>query len=91
MSSCMISLLKRKHRLLPVDQRYFPEIYSNRIVWSDNRNGNWDIYMYDLSTKKETQITTNSSDSETPVIYGNSIHVRRITGTETGIYMYLTL
>ena len=47
-----------------------PVIYGNRIVWMDGRNGgsldagswpvgNWDIYMYDLSTSTEYQITTN--------------------------------
>jgi len=60
-----------------------PAIYGNRIVWHDYRNddhsnseagiGNSDIYMYDLSTKKETQITTNISGSGGADIYGNTI------------------
>jgi len=49
-----------------------PDIYGDRIVWSDERNGS-DIYMYDLSTKKETQITTNGSTPHDPAIYGNRI------------------
>jgi beta propeller repeat protein len=38
-----------------------PDIYGDRIVWQDDRDGlgNWDIYMYDISSKKEIQITTN--------------------------------
>ncbi len=50
-----------------------PSIYGDRIVWVDWRNGNRDIYMYDLSTSKETQITTNKSDQTDPVIYGDKI------------------
>ncbi|HWQ50030.1 MAG TPA: hypothetical protein VN414_14020 [Methanosarcina sp.] len=46
---------------------FYPAIYDNRIVWMDFRNEdddgaeNWDIYMYDLSTSKETQITSEES------------------------------
>ena len=51
----------------------YPAIYENKIVWTDKRNGNWDIYMYDISTSKEKRITSNSSDSVWPAIYGNKI------------------
>jgi beta propeller repeat protein len=49
-----------------------PVIYGNNIVWQDNRNGNWDIYIYNLSTRKETY-TTNLSDQTHPDIYGNTV------------------
>ena len=35
--------------------------------------GNWDIYMYDLSTSKEYQITTNNSKQVDPDIYKDRI------------------
>jgi len=55
-----------------------PSIYGDRIVFLDNRNGRkyYNIYIYDLSTSRETQISTNVShyDFDThPVIYGDRI------------------
>jgi beta propeller repeat protein len=49
-------------------------IYGNYIVWADKRNGQDkpDIYMYDISTHKETRITTSGSVSY-PAIYKNRI------------------
>jgi beta propeller repeat protein len=49
-----------------------PDIYGNNLVWQDNRNGNWDIYIYDLSTKKEIH-TTNFANQTVPAIYGNKV------------------
>ena len=50
-----------------------PAIYGNTIVWQDKRNGNWDVYIYDLSTKKEIH-TTNSAYQTDPAIYGNRLY-----------------
>ena len=47
-----------------------PVTYGNTIVWQDNRNGNWDIYAYDLITRQQIH-TTNKSDQVAPAIYGN--------------------
>ncbi|HWQ50027.1 MAG TPA: PKD domain-containing protein [Methanosarcina sp.] len=57
-------------------------------MWADDRNGNWDIYMYDLSTKKERRITTNPSDSYCPAIYGNRIVWMDLRNGNSDIYMY---
>lgn len=46
-----------------------PAIYKDIVVWEDNRNGNWDIYGYSLSTQKEFQITTDPADQYDPAIY----------------------
>lgn len=62
----------------------YPAIYGDRIVWMDGRNrgvldeygeftGNWDIYMYNLSSSRETQITTNESVQLFPAIYKDKI------------------
>jgi beta propeller repeat protein len=67
----------------------FPDIYGDKIVWTDSRNGS-DIYMYDLSTKKETQITTNESTQHDPAIYGNRIIWEDYSNDylSNNIYMY---
>jgi TolB protein len=50
-----------------------PSIYKNKIVWNDDKNGNSDIYMYDLFTESEKQITNNSKNQYNPSIWENKI------------------
>ncbi len=85
---------KKQTRITKSGKAYGPKIYGNRIVWMDGRNGgsleysqpigNWDIYMYDLSTSKEYQITTNNSTQVDPDIYKDRI----VWGENGTIYMY---
>lgn len=75
-----------------------PAIYGDKIVWTDYRNSgessdlymniNSDIYMYDLSTSTETQITSNESNQFTPEIYGNRIVWVDKRNGNSDIYMY---
>lgn len=95
------------HRQTPINtsgEAIDPAIYGNKIVWMEyGRNGRYtdnngntytrsDIYMYDLSTKEETRITT-SGRASLPDIYGNRIVWidKRNTdylGGKGNIYMY---
>lgn len=50
-----------------------PAISGDRIVWTDRRNGNDDIYMFDLSTGEETQMTNLPSVQDRPAISGDRI------------------
>ena len=49
-----------------------PDIYNDIIAWVDYRNGNSDVYMYNISTKEEIKIPTNGS-ANCPCIYGDKI------------------
>jgi len=50
-----------------------PDIDGNIIVWQDNRNNNWDIFGYNLTTREEFQITDDSHDQTNPAISGNVV------------------
>jgi TolB protein len=50
-----------------------PSISGDRIVWQDDRNGNWDIYLYDLGTGVERPICTAPGDQVLPSISGDRI------------------
>ncbi|AKB81093.1 cell surface protein [Methanosarcina barkeri 3] len=63
-------------------------IYKDRIVWSDDRNGNPDIYMYDFSTSRETQITTSESYDFSPDICDDRIVWTDLRNGNGEIYMY---
>ena len=56
-----------------LSNQYYPAIYENYVVWEDSRNGNLDIYGYDLKKGLEFQITENKKDQLSPAIYGNVV------------------
>jgi beta propeller repeat protein len=49
-----------------------PDIYNDITAWVDYRNGNNDVYMYNISTKEEIKVPTNGS-ADCPCIYGDKI------------------
>jgi beta propeller repeat protein len=68
-----------------------PKISGTKVVWADNRAGNFNIYLYDYATHgPERQITNSPKNEQNPDISGNRI-VWEEDDTETGnvdIIMY---
>ncbi|NLB01546.1 MAG: hypothetical protein GX837_11440, partial [Methanomicrobiales archaeon] len=48
-----------------------PSISGDYIVWQDNRNGDWDIYLYRRSTYEERRLTGDAGNQWMPAICGN--------------------
>ncbi len=45
-----------------------PDIAGNMVVWTDNRNGNLDIYGRDLTRAKDIAVCTNKSQQDNPSV-----------------------
>jgi beta propeller repeat protein len=69
-----------------------PDISGEKIVWSENRNGNTDIFAFDTAAGVEYQITTDTNSQYRPFISGNLIvwkDYRNNPGTDdSDIYAY---
>lgn len=59
----------------------YPDIYGTTIVWQDKRNGDWDIYSYDLSNGlpvnqaeiKQLEVGNQTADQTMPAIDDNRL------------------
>ena len=49
------------------------DMYQDKVVWVDKRDGNWDIFMYDLTSQQEVRITNDPADQFDPKVCGNRI------------------
>ena len=69
--------------------QYHPAVSGTRVVYQDDRSGNPDIYLYDLVTRTERRLTTNTARQDYPAISGNRVvwrDSRRANGAD--IYLY---
>jgi beta propeller repeat protein len=60
-------------KVTDIGEQYYADVYENRIVYDDNRENNWNIYVYDRSTDQERQLTSEPHDQMMPQFYGSNI------------------
>ncbi|MCK9306508.1 MAG: Ig-like domain-containing protein [Methanoculleus sp.] len=65
-----------------------PSISGDYIVWQDDRDGNWDVYLYQRSTGEETQLTNDTSDQWLPIVRGNHVAWYDDSSGSTNIVLY---
>lgn len=53
--------------------KYIPRVSGNIVVWGDTRNGNGDIYGYDVQAQREFPISTNPSNQWSPDVNGGIV------------------
>lgn len=66
-----------------------PSVSGSRVVWSDYRSGQWDVWLYDAAIKRARKITSGSGDKVQPAISGDTIvYVAYSATTKGDIYAY---
>ena len=68
--------------------QFNPWIYEDLVVWQDTRNGNDDIYLYNITSGEERRITTDPSNQRNPRIWGDRIVWEDYRNGNPEIYMY---
>ncbi len=63
-------------------------IWGDKMVYDDERNGDLEIYLYDLYTGEETRITDDAADQQDPAIYGDTIVWTDRRNGNRDIYLY---
>ncbi|MHC4477338.1 MAG: right-handed parallel beta-helix repeat-containing protein [Planctomycetota bacterium] len=53
--------------------KWEPDVFADVVVWGDHRNGNWDVYGYDLTAMSEFAIATGPAYQRSVAVYGNKV------------------
>lgn len=65
-----------------------PRISGSIVVWEDNRNGNWDIYAWDIEAEAEIEICTEAGDQQNPTVDGGIVVWQDNRGGDFDLYGY---
>ena len=75
-------------KLAGLDLYLAPDISGGKIVYTDMRCQNTDIFLYDLFSRKEKQITFDLSSQISPAISGRYLVWEDYRSAVSGIFLY---
>ncbi len=70
------------------EKQHNPAIYDHLVVYQDYRNGNSDIYLYNLNNNTEIPLVTAPEEESLPRIYGNYVVYEKLVDNQREIYYY---
>ncbi len=70
------------------DRQHNPAIYKHLVVYQDHRNGNSDIFMYNLKNNTETALVTDPEEESLPRIHENYVVYEKMVDTQREIYYF---
>ncbi len=56
-----------------ISKKYDTATYMDVVVWADKRDGDYEIFLYDLVEQEETKLTDNNKDDRYPDIFGKNV------------------
>ncbi len=72
----------------PTGDQMYPKASGTTVVWQDNRDGDWDIYVKDLSAGASRALATNGFEQKMPDIEGNIVVWQDNRAGDWDIYGY---
>ncbi len=72
----------------PNASKYSPDISGNKVVWGDDRNYYYQIYLYDLISKEERRLSPTSSDQSLPLIDSGRVLWRAPVSGGSALFSY---
>ncbi|MBI5885119.1 MAG: hypothetical protein HZB85_00845 [Deltaproteobacteria bacterium] len=72
----------------PSGAQMYPKVSGATVVWQDNRGGNWDVYVKDLSGGVSRAVVTNGFEQTMPDIDGNIVVWQDNRSGDWDIYGY---
>ncbi len=73
---------------IPQSNQTQPFIYEDNLVFTNDRNGNLDIFSYDLANHNLTQITSDPYDQQNPHLQGSKLVFEDDRNGNWGIYYH---
>ncbi|MDP5273184.1 S-layer homology domain-containing protein [Chengkuizengella axinellae] len=68
-------------------RQFSPSLYGDKLVYVDDRNEGWDIYLYDFTSEEEIPLVVHDSHQSSPSLFENIVVWDDLRDGDLNIYM----